>query len=201
MDSSMGKAVARLFRAWWGDGLVDLLGGVAVAIAGIGWSRGLGTLALVQAPLWIVFWMLLRRAIVEPRAGFLRFSQARRERDDKRLGMALVLGAGLFALMLLGGLGLTRIARESGAGSLVDGLPAVIVAIMSAVTAVLTGARRFFVYSTVLLAGAATSVLAGWGPALPLTLGGSASALAGAVLLARFLVASRRFKEEARENG
>jgi len=184
-----------LFRSYWDDGLVDLLSGLALLVTGLGWETELGALAVIQAPLWIVLWGPLRRRVVEPRAGFVRFSLARQERNVRGLGWTLALGVGFLALA---GLALV-VVRGQGAGAalqlLVPGLPALLVAVAAGLAGLLTGARRFLAYGLALLAGALVTVLLGGGPALPLAAVGLVMVASGGTLLARFVQASRDYEE------
>jgi hypothetical protein len=184
-----------LFTSYWDDGLIDLLCGLAVLVTGLGWESDFGALAILQAPLWTILWSPLRHRIVEPRAGFVRFSQSRQRRTTLGLLRTLALGAGALVLTFL----LVFVVREGGEGApierLAPALPAVLVAIASGLACALTGARRFLGYSLVLVIGAAATVVLMRGPAPPLALGGLVATLSGAVLLARFLKASRQYQE------
>lgn len=184
-----------LFRSFWDDGLLDLLCGAALLLTGLGWQGSLGALAVIQAPLWIVLWMPLRRRIVEPRAGYVRFSLARQTRTTHGLRWMLALGLGLFALVAITAL----VVRERGALALlqqsVDALPAVLVAIAATLAAILTDAKRFHAYAVCLLAAGVVTVLFSLGPAFPLLVVASLAIVAGAALLTRFLNASQDHRE------
>ena len=185
---------AGLFRAYWDDGLLDVLCGLGVLVIGIGWTVNLSWLGVVQVPLWILLWAPLRRGIVEPKAGFVEFSLARRSRTARRLWRALALGV---AVLILTALMLLTVSMERDAGfalrHLVAGFPAVLVAIGASLAGVLTGARRFHAYGLALLAGAAATIELSWGPAVPLLAVGAVVVVVGACLLARFLRASRAY--------
>ena len=191
--TSHASTESGLFRAYWDEGLLDLLFGIALVGMGLGWETRLGAFAVLFAPLLTVFWVPLRQKIVEPRAGYVRFSQARRKENTHRLALTLTLGFGALALVLLA----THLVRARGAGAdlahLVAGLPAVLVAIGAVLAGVLTGARRFHVYATALVAVAALTILLGQGPALPLVVGGVVVLLSASVLLTRFIRASRDY--------
>lgn len=189
-----------LFRAYWDDGLLDLLAGLALLLMGLGWMTPLGPFAVIQAPLWIVLWGPLRRKVVEPRAGFVRFSLARQRSTTSGLSWALALGVGVFVLMAAAALWTRGDGTQLAVRDIHDlaaALPAGLVAIAAALAAVLTGARRFFAYALVLLAAGLATALLGHGPALPLAVGGLVSALSGAALLQRFVRAANEYREEA----
>lgn len=198
MKISSASLEKGLFRAYWDDGLLDILFGVALLLTGIGWETRLGVFAVLQAPLWIILWTPLRRAIVEPRAGYVRHSLARQQRNTLQLAATATLGIGILAAILL----LTYLAPWQGAvpaaGNLVAGLPAVLVAAGTVLGGILTGARRLLAYAVVLLAAAAATVYFDRGPALPLTVAGAVVLLSGLCLLTRFVRASRDYREVAR---
>lgn len=187
-----------LFRSYWDDGLLDILCGLAVLVTGLGWTGGLGPLAVVQAPLWIVLWPPLRHRIVEPRAGFVRFSLSRRQRTSRRLWQTAGLGLVALALTAAAIVVVPTRGPEPMLRSLSAGLPAVLVAVPASLAALLTGARRFLAYALVLVAGAVVTVVVEAGPAPPLTAAGLVAVGAGAGLLARFLRASREYLEGRR---
>lgn len=186
-----------LFRSYWDDGLLDLLAGMALLLTGAGWQSEIGALAVIQAPLWIVLWRPLRRLVVEPRAGFVRFSLARRKRNTRGLAETVALGVGLFAVVVLAAL----VVRERGSlpalAQAVDGLPAVLVAVVAVLAGLLTGARRFHAYALGLVVGAAVTVVFALGPAFPLVVVALVVIATGVILLGRFLLAARAFREQA----
>lgn len=187
---------ASLFQAYWHDGLLDILCGLGVLVIGLAWIVDLGWLGVVQVPLWILLWAPLRRGIVEPRAGFVEFSSARRKRTRRGLWQTLALGVALLvATVAL----VSTLQTGAGAGfafrRLVAGLPAVLVAIGASLGGMLTGAGRFHVYGLAALAGAGAAVGLGWGPFTPLVVVGLVAVASGAFLLARFVRASREYEE------
>ncbi len=175
----------RLFQTFWNDGLLDLLCGLGLLTIALSWFGGLGPLAWVLAPLWIVMWRPLRNRLVEPRAGFVRFSQERQRRIEHDLKRTLAVGVGALVLVALGGLTMAKAAP--GAGTLIAGLPAALVALAAVTTGFLTGARRFHFYSLALLAGAGAVGLLAGEPEVPILAGGLIVSATGAFLLARFL--------------
>lgn len=185
-----------LFRSYWDDGLLDILAGMALLVTGLGWSSRLGAVAVLQIPLWIVLWGPLRRRFVEPRAGFVRFSLARQNRNVHQLRDTVILGIGVFFLVVAA----IFVAREESASVLqflAPGLPASIVAFAAILGGVLTGALRFHIYAVALFAAALTIAFLGGEPAVPLMFGGAMVAGCGAVLLTRFVRDSRDYGEES----
>ncbi len=184
-----------LFRAYWDDGLVDLLFGGALLVTGIGWASDLGALAVVQAPLWVVLWAPLRKRFVEPRAGYVEFSMARRQRNTHALRWTVALGVGTLVLFALVALLIPRPVEGELPRRLVVGLPAMLVAIGVALAGVLMGAVRFGTYALGLALAAAFTVMLSLAPDIPLVAGGLAVTGWGATLFARFMRSSREYEE------
>jgi len=182
---------AGLFRSYWDDGLLDALAGLWVLLTGIGWLAGLNGLAGVHAPMWLLLWRPLRQQIVEPRAGFVRFSQSRRERSSHNLWLVLAIGVGILALVAGLLLVVGKTGPEDPATRLAGGLPALLVAVPATITGFLTGAGRFHVYAAILVAAAVLTAHLGLDPAPSLIAGGALIVTTGAVLLARFISARR----------
>lgn len=196
MTTAQNLVEANLYRSYWDDGLLDLLFGIGLLMAGLGWESRLGALAVLQAPLWIVFWGPLRRRIVEPHAGFVRFSLSRQERTSRGLRWTLALGMGVLVLSLVAVLVLREQEALPALRRLSPGIPAFLVALGAALAGILTGARRFQAYGLVLLAGAAVTAWLDRGPALPLIVAALVAVISGAVLLGRFVRASREYREQ-----
>jgi len=186
-----------LFRSFWDEGSLDLLAGMALLLTGAGWPSEIGALAVIQAPLWIVLWRPLRRLVVEPRAGFVRFSLARRKKTTRGLAETLALGVGLFAVVLLAVLVVRERSALPSLALAVDGLPAVLVALLATLAGFLTGARRFHAYALGLVVGAAVTVVFALGPAVPLVVVALVVIATGAILLGRFLRDARAFRESS----
>ena len=182
-----------LFRSYWDDGLLDLLSGLALLVAGVGWNTDLGALAAIQMPLWVTLWIPLRKQIVEPRAGYVVFAQSRRTRNTHKLAWSLALGLGLFVLLAAAAVVIGTPNDTGTANRLVSGLPGALVALAAVVANALTGARRFLGYALVLAVVATVAILLDLGPALPLALGGLVAASGGAVLLTRLVRESRAY--------
>jgi len=185
-----------LFRAWWDDGLLDLFFGLGLLVIGIGWETPLGPLAVLHVPLWIALWGPLRRRLVEPRAGFVRFSQARRDRNARGLRIAWMLGLVVFALALSAALGLRGLETRAALARAVVGLPAMLLAIGACIAGALTGTRRFFVYGFALAAGASVAVLLRTGPALPIVVAGAGVTAWAIVQVTRFVRSGDAFEEQ-----
>ncbi|MCB2175686.1 MAG: hypothetical protein KQH57_07755 [Actinomycetales bacterium] len=186
----MSSPEARLYRASWADGSLDLVAGAAVIVIGAGYWTDLVVASIVVPPLALVAWQVLHRRVVEPRAGRVEFRRERRERSRRELGWSVGLGvAALVAVLAVLGAGVA--ARGAFPGDLVDALPATLLAVLAVVAAGLTRSPRFAWYGALLLAAGAGAVLTGTGPGLTLVLAGAVVAATGAVLLARLVADAR----------
>lgn len=180
-----------LYRHSWDDGLLDVLSGLWLLLTGIGWLAGFGGLAGLHAPFWLVLWRPLHRGIVEPRAGFVRFSRSRRHRTRQQLWLTLVVGVSILALVLA-----VRDAGARGAlASMSPGLPALLVALAAILTGILTGAGRFHLYAAGLIGAASCTIVLRLEPAPALIAGGVLVLTTGIWLVARFISASRLDRE------
>ncbi|HXI01928.1 MAG TPA: hypothetical protein VNI57_02020, partial [Candidatus Saccharimonadales bacterium] len=98
--SELASTEAQVFRAYWQDGLLDLLAGSSILMIGLGWLTGFVLAAVIVPPLAIVMWPLLRRRITDPRLGQVRFNAERRFR--MRHGMIAVLSLGVLLFGFVG---------------------------------------------------------------------------------------------------
>lgn len=186
-----------LFRSYWDDGLLDLLCGLGLLTTGLGWIGGLDAFAVLLVPLWITLWSPLRRKIVEPRAGYVRFSLSRQESTARDLRWTLALGVGVFALLVIGAWGLQERQPQPLLQLLAPGIPALLLALGAGLTGMLTGARRFQAYGLALVAAALAICFVIREPALPLIVVGGIVTVSGANLLVRFVRAGDRYREAA----
>ncbi|MCA9491953.1 MAG: hypothetical protein KC621_18600 [Myxococcales bacterium] len=178
---------SELFRSSWDDGLLDLLAGIGLLATGLCWQLDVVPLAVVVGPVLAASWSPLRRRHVEPRAGWARFTASRRQRSTRLLGLSVATGIGAFALVAT--LAVLEARGSELPASLVDALPALLLAPLGAFTTALTGARRFLGWAAVLAGAGLLTVVLGTGPWAPLIAAGALLLLAGAVRFRRFLAA------------
>lgn len=197
MLNTPNRLEADLFRTYWDDGLLDLVCGVAVLAIGIGWWFHQVVLAAVAPALIWLLWAPLRRKLVEPRAGYVEFSQARETRIRRNLWLTALLGVGSFLL----GIGAFVYVQSQGMDAryiqIIPAVPAALLAGGAFIGAQHTGAQRFMVYGVVLLVAAGLTAVYDLGPAVPMLIGGVVVTLSALILLIRFLRASARFQEQA----
>ena len=178
------------YRDSFSDGLVDLFIGVGLALIGITWLwlepvAGLGAVFAAA-----VAWALppIRRRIVEPRIGYVRWTAPRLKWERKQLRLLFWLGAvallagGAAALAVVRGDGIT-----SGDRNVVAGLPSILLAIGAFVLAATSGFKRLWGYGAVLVSAAAVTILIEAGPGGSLLAAGASIGVVGIVLLGRFL--------------
>ena len=91
--SPLASTEAQVFRAYWQDGVLDLLAGSALVTIGLAWITGFVLATVVVPPVAISMWPILRQRITRPRLGQVRFNAERRFR--MRHGMIAVLSLGV----------------------------------------------------------------------------------------------------------
>jgi len=174
-----------VFRSYWDDGLLDLFAAVGVLGIGLLWLHGIPAAAAIVPALLASLWVPARRRYIEPRLGLIEFS-AQRERHNRRL-LKLVLYTGIGCLILALEVFFHRDALNAQlAVRLSAGLPAVILALLAAITAFLVSAPRFLAYAAVLVVAAFAGSAQGWLPGQILTAAGAAVMAAAVVVLLRF---------------
>jgi len=165
----------RIYRHYWDDGLLDLFAALGVLLIGVAWMHGYGVAGVIVPAMLAPLWQPVRERFVEPRLGFVEFSDARERQNRKRLTLVVYLG--VIALIAALELYFHRELLAANPGvRLVAGLPAMLLAIRAAMTALLIASARFLVYSAVLLVAGAAGAWLGWSP-------GAIMAVSGAVLL------------------
>jgi len=177
---------SRLFGRYWDDGLLDLFAGIATLGIGVLWAVDLVAIGAAVPAMLAGLWVPLRRALVEPRAGHVEFSDARTGRNRRLLVGNAVLG--LLTLALFAGL---TVAVRSGPLALLSvigpGIPAFLLALLAALTGWGLGLPRFLGYAAALCLAGAGAALADAEPELAILAGGLVIALSGGWRLGRFL--------------
>lgn len=177
----------RVFRSFWQDGLLDCFSGLGLVAIGLAWVTDNVPLGAAVPALLVPIWALVRKRVTAPRLGQVRFNASRRGRERRKLSYGgLVLGLSAFAAVVLFLLALGRLDTVAPM-AWIAGLPAALLGLLSAVTALLWGLRRFHAYAALLAVGACAvvtlDVQPGWGFLVP----GILVSFVGAVLLTRFL--------------
>jgi hypothetical protein len=185
LDDLEGEAYQDSFS----DGLIDLFVGLGIAVVGMTWLwlepvAGLGGVFAAA-----VAWALppIRRRIVEPRIGYVRWTAPRLKWERKQLRLLFWL---LAVALLLGGAAFLAVLRGDGVSgdrNVVAGLPAILLAIGAFVLAATSGFKRLWGYGAVLVSAAAVTIIIKAGPGGSLLAAGAAVGVVGVVLLSRFL--------------
>ena len=181
------------YRESFSDGLVDLFVGFGLVLIGALWLWFPEVAGLAGALAAAVAWALvpIRRRIVEPRVGHVKWAAPRLKWERRQYWR--LFGLGSVALLLGVGLVLTIVrgdAATSGDPNVVAALPAFLFAIGAFVLAAASGITRLWGYGTVLVIAAAVTIVVGAGPGGSLLVAGAVTGAAGVVLLSRFLRAN-----------
>ncbi len=182
-----GTLEARLYRGRFDDGLLDVFVGVGVLAIGLSWLADLVAIGGFFPAMLPVMWGPVRRRVVEPHAGYVKFSPPR-EATERRRTLGLV-AAGVGALAVFVALGAVVSGGELGtvARWLLPGLPAFLLGVAGALAAVVIDVRRLALYGAVLvLCGLGVAAVDGH-PGLAMTVGGLVVLAVGAARLATFL--------------
>lgn len=185
---------ARLFRAFWDDGLIDLFFGLGAMAIGICWATGLVALGALIPAVLVPFWSPLRRKLIEPRAGIVKFARARAESNRRMLRTAFLIGLGsltLFtALFWFAGPGQLDIIR-----TFIAGVPAILVGAVACLVVLGLRIARFLLHALVFATCGVAIALIDGNPAVAIIAGGAIVALSGTWILIRFLRAEIETEE------
>jgi hypothetical protein len=189
-DTNLDDLESKAYQDSFSDGLIDLFLGLGLASIGILWLwfESVAGLAGVLAAAAHIALIAIRRRIVEPRIGYVRWTAPRLKWERNQLRFLLGLGS----VALLVGVGLVlSIVRGDGVASedrnLLAGLPASLLAVGVFVLAATSGFKRLWLYGAVLLSAAAVTIMVESGPGGSLLASGAAIGVVGVVLVSRFL--------------
>jgi len=182
--SELAATEARVFQAYWQDGVLDLLAGGSTLLIGLGWLAGFVLASVVVPPLAIVSWPILRQRITHPRLGRVRFNAHRRFRMRHGMIAVLSLGVLLFGFFAL----------HFGVGHLppfprwlAPGIPALLLAALALSAAEALRLARFALYGIGFIAAALVVSGLDADPGWALAGGGAIAAANGARMLVAFL--------------
>jgi len=185
-----------LFRSYWDDGLLDVFAGIAVIGIAALWAVDLVVLGSIVPVVLIPFWSPLRRRVVEPRVGYVEFSESRTAGNRRWLASSAALGVVVLALVVSL---YATVRNEPGEWLRVaaPGIPAVLLGVLAMLVSVGLGLPRFLVYSTVFCLGAFGVAVTASEPELAMFAGGVAIALNGARMMMRLLRIEARPEDAA----
>ena len=189
MSGSSKSLEFRIYRHYWDDGLLDLFAAVGVVLIGASWVMDHSVLGAIVPALLVPLWQPFRSRFVEPRLGFVEFSDSREQQNRKRLKLIVYLGV----VTLLAALALyfqRELLPVVPGVRMVAGLPAMLLAILAATTALLIANARFLVYSIVLLLAGSLGAWLGWSPGAIMLVGGAVMLVIATAVLVKFLHAN-----------
>jgi vacuolar-type H+-ATPase subunit I/STV1 len=183
----------RAYQRAYSDGIIDLFVGISLVWIGSAWMwlpdiAGLaGIFPAVFAPMVIA----TRKSFVENRAGYVRWSEPRRNREHRTLVLALIFGVLLFlAAMVAYFVFDHRLSNGDVTDSIAPAVLAWILAILSLLIAYLLDAWRFLAYTAVLAVGGLIAALESANPGAPLLAAGAVMTIAGTIMLVQFVRAN-----------
>lgn len=187
--TTLGELERQSYRSRWKDGTLDLTGGLGVLAVGGSWSFEVFWGVGVLWPLLMGFWFVLRRQLVEPRIGRVRFRRERRETEKSGIQGSVLLGAGLLLIVLV--FQVFQVRSGGGFGTWlqawIPALPCALLALMALIVFALTGLGRFVVYAALLLITASVATPLEVEPGPQMLIAGGIITLAGLLRFARFL--------------
>jgi hypothetical protein len=183
--AAFASTEARLFRAWWQDGLLDLLAGACLVATGLGWLAGFVLAGALAPAVALPLWPLLRQRITRPRLGEVRFAAARRLR--MRHGLVAVVSLGV---VLLGFVALSLSEAEARSELLrwaAPAIPALLLAALALSAAEALRLLRFALYAAGFVAAGLVVASLEAEPGWAILAGGALVLASGIRLLAVFL--------------
>lgn len=186
MFREMGGIENRVYRAYWNDGLLDVFAAVGVLLIGIAWTFDFVVGGAITPALLVPLWGPFRQRFVEPRLGMVEFSEKRERTNRDRLLLVILLGIGAFALVVSLYVLRDRQALDP-AVSFIAGLPALLLAIPAALTAILVSTSRFLVYAALLIISGGVGAMSGLEPGPILVSAGIPILLIAGIVLLRFV--------------
>ena len=186
MLREMGGIENRVYRAYWNDGLLDVFAAVGVLLIGIAWTFDFVVGGAITPALLVPLWSPFRQRFIEPRLGMVEFSEKRERTNRSRLLLVILLGIGAFALVVSLYVLRDRLAVEPSV-SFIAGLPALLLAVPAALTAMLVSTGRFLVYAALLVVAGGVGAINGWEPGPILVSAGIPIFLIASTVLVRFV--------------
>ncbi len=184
-----------LFRSYWDDGILDLLCGIALIFFGFIFFFGVAYLIGGSLVPLVYLYFVLRRWIVEPRAGFVEFSRRRKRRNLGRLAIAYFILTALFVGAVYWLTHLWKVDEGQTTDLFISGVPGILSAALAVAIALLTGARRFHIYAAILIVSGTITGFALWSPAIPFLCSGAVLLTGSGLLLRRFVRDADAFQE------
>lgn len=182
----------RAYQRAYSDGLIDLFVGISLAWIGVAWIwlPDLAALAGIFPAVFAPVVIATRKSFVEDRAGYVRWSEPRRNREQRTLRLALLFGVVIF----LCGVVAYFAFESSPTGGVTDfvapALLAWILAFVAIQLAYVLDAWRFLVYAVVLAVAGLVTAIESANPGAPLLAVGTVMTIAGTMMLVRFVISN-----------
>jgi len=187
----------KIFESFWDDGLIDIFAGVGLCLVGIAWILSVPVLGVLIPIVLVPVWLIARKRISIPIAGYVKFSRERSE-NVHRTSVILII-TGYAVLVALGTLYV--IVRSAGMrpdllARLVIGLPSLVVAVVVLLSRFLFDMPfRTLGYAAMVLLVGILGIASGLDPAYQFLAIGGGFVAVGSFLLKRFLLSNERIDE------
>jgi len=188
--TNVERLESEAYRDSYSDGLVDVFIGLGMALVGGTWLWFEAQAGVVGAIAAAVAWMMVpvRRRMVEPRVGYVRWAPPRIKWERKQLRVlfwmltaAVLIGIAFAQASVQGG------EVPSGDRTIVAGVPAILLGVGALIVAAKSDVRRLWGYGAVLLTAAGVTIAVEAGPGGSLLVAGATIGVSGFALFARFL--------------
>ncbi|MEN8115282.1 MAG: hypothetical protein ABFS21_12940 [Actinomycetota bacterium] len=181
--TGMSRIETDAYRSRFDDGLLDLFIGIALLWMGVSWLwfEDLAPMSGVLPAVLVMPFVPLRTRFIESRAGYVKFSESRRQWERRNLVLFVAVGLLMFALAI-GAYVAFRVPR-----SIAPGLIAFLLALMVGLIAFASVLPRFLVYTGLLFVGGVVAAIFETNPGAPLLVAGVIVTVWGAVLTTRFV--------------
>lgn len=190
MSNPLQALETRAYQRAYSDGIIDLFVGISLLWIGSAWlwlpdlAALAGILPAVFAPVIVAG----RKTFVEERAGYVRWSEPRRNREHRSLVLSLFAGVLLLLAALTAYLVVDRLpSGEDVSDFIAPGLLAWILALLSLLLAYLLDAWRFLAYAVVLSVAGLITAIEDANPGLPMLAAGAVMTITGLTMLVGFI--------------
>jgi len=177
------------FSDAYSDGIFDLFVGISLIWIGVAWLwlPDLAGMAGILPAISIVPMIEIRKRLVEPRIGYVKWSDARESQERRTLTQMLAFGV----LILAVGVGVFFLTTQTDTdtdtlATLVPALPAWLLGIGAALFAFVSGVGRAFWYAAILAVAGGVTIWLDQGPGLGLFVSGILITLIAATMVVSF---------------
>jgi hypothetical protein len=174
------------YRKVLSDGIIDTFVGLSLVWVGSAWLwlEGVAGIAGVLPAVLVAPMLGLRKRVMEPRTGYVRFGAARRAFERRNLIVLFLMGIGMFAVGVAAAFVFVLAdGRESAVDRIMPGLFAWLLALALATVALIFDVRRFALYAGALVIAGVLAAEETAHPGLPLLTGGGVISVIGAAVL------------------